>query len=85
MSNGDTELAALVTALDLTIDEEVELGHLVGRFRAIRERAIRDQQAAELLPLGRVIAAERLGVAPSTVYKMTNRHRVRFSTAKPAA
>ena len=86
MSNGNAELAALVAALDLTAEEEVELGQMVGRFRARKEKAIRDQQAADLLPMGRVIAAERLGVAPSTVYKMAHRHRrVRFSTAEPAA
>jgi len=78
---GDDELAALIAALDGDARLEVEVGEAIGRFRARRTREIMDRQAAELLPHGREVAAERLGVAPSTVYKMTHRHRRRVSTA----
>jgi len=64
---------------------ELALGDLVGRYRAAHDQRMRDAEAAQLLPLGREVAAERLGVAPSTVYKMTHRHRRRFSTVEPAA
>jgi hypothetical protein len=36
---------------------------------------MRDKQAADLLPLGRQVAAERLGVAERTVYHMAHRHQ----------
>ena len=58
---------------------------LVGMVAKVREahgRRMRDAQAAELLPLGREVAAERLGVAPSTVYKMV--HRFRRSRSTPS-
>lgn len=66
-------------------DFEMALGELVGRVRMAFDRRMRDAQAAELLPLGRVVAARRLGVAESTVYKMNHRHRRRFSTPDEAA
>lgn len=65
-------------------DFELALGELVGRFQEAHLRRMRDAQAADLLALGRTVAAERLGVRPSTVYKMAHRHR-RFSTLDPAA
>lgn len=85
MGNGDKELAALIVAIDGDWRLEMELGEAVGRFRARRDREIRDRQAAELLPLGRTVAAERLEVAPSTVYKMAHRHRRKRSTGNQAA
>ncbi|KAF1692671.1 hypothetical protein CSC64_06695 [Pseudoxanthomonas koreensis] len=57
---------------------ELALGELVGKARREHERRMRDAQAAELLPLGRVVAAERLGVATRTVYHMAHRHRDRI-------
>lgn len=63
---------------------ELALGELVGRYLVAHDRRMRDAQAADLLPLGRVVAAERLGVAPSTVYKMAHRGR-NFSTPDQAA
>lgn len=65
-------------------DFEESLRDMVSRVRAAHERRMRDAQAAELLPLGREIAAERLGVAPSTVYKMVHRFR-RFRSTPDAA
>jgi transposase len=58
---------------------------MVVKVREAHERRMRDAQAAELLPLGRGVAAERLGVAPSTVYKMVHRFRRDRSTAGAAA
>ena len=63
---------------------EAELIGKVGRLRLHRDRAIRDMEAAQLLPLGREVAAIRLGVAPSTVYKMTHRHRKHSTVAQQA-
>jgi hypothetical protein len=66
-------------------DLEVLVIEQINRIRRQRDNAIRDMQAAELLPLGRMVAAERLGVAPSTVYKMTHRFRRARSTPEQAA
>ena len=76
---------AMRTEFGADVEFELSLGELVGRYRVAHERRMRDQQAAELLPLGREVAAQRLNVAPSTVYKMTHRHRARLSTLDPAA
>jgi hypothetical protein len=57
------------------VEFELALGELVGRYRAAHDKRMRDAQAAELLPLGRSVAAERLGVAERTVYYMADRHR----------
>jgi hypothetical protein len=65
-------------------DYEADAIERMHRLRRVRDRAIRDAQASELLPLGRGVAAERLGVAASTVYKMAHRYR-RFSTLKRTA
>jgi len=62
---------------------EVELGELIGKYRAAHDARMRDARAAELLPRGRMVAAELLAVAPSTVYKMVHRHR--RSTVEQAA
>jgi hypothetical protein len=75
MSNGDAEMAALAVALDLSAEEEIELGEWVGKVRARKDRAIRDQQAAELLPLGWRVVAERFDVSKATVYNMNQRAR----------
>ena len=80
MNAGDNEMAALVKAIDGDGEFEIALGELVGKFRKRRDAAIRDREAANLLPLGREVAAERLNVAASTVYKMMHRHRRRLST-----
>lgn len=64
---------------------ELSLGELVGRYRRAHDQRMRDAQAAELLPLGRDVAAERLSVAPSTVYKMTHRHLRRVRSTPDAA
>jgi hypothetical protein len=84
MSKGDAELAALVAALDLTQDEEIELGALVGKIRARKERAVRDRQAAELLPLGAEVVAIRQGCHRSTVYRRALRVAQKNSRATSA-
>lgn len=66
-------------------DFEGELLSLVVKYRRAHELRMRDAQAADLLKLGRMEAAERLHVKPSTVYKMAHRHRERFSTPEQAA
>lgn len=67
------------------VEFELSLGELVGRYRRAFDRRQQDAEAARLLPLGREVAAERLHVAPSTVYKMTHRHRRRNSTVEQQA
>lgn len=56
----------------------------VERARDRVERDKRDTQAQMLLPLGRQVAAERLGVCTSAVYKMAHRAR-RNSTQRRVA
>lgn len=68
------------------IEFELALGDLVGRYRRAHDAAMRDQEAARLLPMGPEIARNRLGVATSTLYKMTHRHLRRCrSTVEGAA
>ena len=76
--------AALQAEIGAGVEFELDLGELIGKYRREFSARMRDAEAADLLPLGRVVAAERLGVATSTVYKMAHRFR-RFSTAGRAA
>lgn len=89
MGKSDEVMAALCEAMlaefGAGVEFEISLGDLVGRYRAEHDKRMRDAQAADLLPLGRMVAAERLKVAPSTVYKMVHRHLERFSTPERAA
>jgi hypothetical protein len=84
VNNGNKEMAALVVAVDGDLDFELSLGEFVGKWLRKKDQAIRDREAAELLPLGREVAAARLKVKPGTVYKMMHRHRRRLSTANAA-
>ena len=65
-------------------DMEAEVIERVCRMRKCRDRLIRDMEAADLLKLGRVTACERLGVKPSTVYKMAHRWRNLSTLKRPA-
>ena len=56
-----------------------QVSTLLARAENEAVRAKRDARAVELLGRGRMEAAEVLGVAPSTVYKMVHRSR-KFST-----
>jgi hypothetical protein len=57
------------------VEFELALGDLIGRYIVAHERRMRDVQAANLLPLGPDVAAERLGVCRRTVYNMAERGR----------
>ena len=86
--NSDEAMAQLCAVLDAKYGKDHEfdekVGVMVGKRRARFDAAMADRQAAELLPLGRLIAAERLGKGVSTIYKMTHRAK-KFSTAKAEA
>jgi len=42
-------------------------------------KAAKEKRAAELLPLGRTIASERIGDTPGNIYKLEKRWRKRLS------
>lgn len=70
---GDSELAALVSAVDGDARLEVELGEALGRFRTRHARAMLESQAAELLPRGAGEAAAAQRCHRSTVYRRVSR------------
>lgn len=73
---GDTEIAALVAAVDGDDQLQLELGNALGKFLRRRERAINAQEAAALLPvIGYEAYCERKGVRPSTAYRRLQRSR----------
>lgn len=55
------------------VEFELALGELVGRCIHAHQLRLRDMQAANLLPLGAEIAAERIGCHRSTVYRRASR------------
>ena len=64
-------------------DLEADLIGRINRLRKDRDRAIRDMEAAKLLPThGPDAAASRLGVCRRSVYYMAD--RARKESAKPA-
>ncbi len=65
---GDSELAALIVAVDGDERLEIELGEAVGRFRLRQDRAIRDMEAARLLPLGWQVVVEIQGGCKASAY-----------------
>ena len=65
---GDIEQTALIIALDGDERFEVELGELVGRLRLRQDRAIRDMEAARLLPLGWQVVVEIQGGCKASAY-----------------
>lgn len=52
---------------------EAELIGKVGRLRVLRDRAIRDMEAARLLPLGAEVVTVRQGCHRSTAYRRASR------------
>jgi hypothetical protein len=56
-------------------DFEVESITRIGRMRIARDRAIRDREAAMLLPLGAMVVAERQGCCRATAYNRAARAR----------
>jgi hypothetical protein len=81
---GDREIEALVTALDGDEEFQLDLGVLVGKFRRRQDQAIRDMEAARLLPLGAGIAAIRQHCHRSTVYRRVSR-AMKVARLKPDA
>lgn len=83
---GNAEMAALVVVLDGDAEFEIELGEAVGRLLRRRNAAIRDQEAADLLPYGWRTVVERFGVCKATAYNMAERaERARQSNENQAA
>lgn len=80
MAASDEILQRLIESLAAegceTGDFEAEVIGMVGRMRKARERAIRDREAAELLPLGWRIVAGRQGGCKATVYNRAERGRM---------
>lgn len=56
-------------------DMEADLIGKVGRLRILRDRHVRDMEAAKLLPHGAVPLAERQHCHRSTVYRRAERGR----------
>jgi hypothetical protein len=81
---GDSEMAALIVALDGDDEFQVALGELIGRFRRRQDQAIRDMEAARLLPLGAGVAAIRQRCHRSTVYRRVSR-AMKVARLKPDA
>lgn len=76
MAKGDAEMAALVAAIDGDDQLQLEIGHVIGKFRRRLEREINAREAAELLPVvGYEALAERKKVHPSTLYRRMHRSR----------
>lgn len=72
---GDSEVAALVAAVDGDAEFEVAIGEALGRFRRRRDAAIRDKEAADLLHLGWRVIAEKQGGCRATAYNRASRGR----------
>lgn len=72
---------SLAAEIGACVEFELDLGELIGRYRRKHDRAMRDAEAARLLPLGAETAADRLGVCRATVYNMTHRFRESKRTA----
>ena len=70
---GDAELIALIVAADADDKAQAELGEVIGRLRARQDRAIRDMEAANLLPRGAEVACIRQGCHKSTLYRRVSR------------
>ena len=54
-------------------DFELDMGELIGKYRRRFSRAMAEQEAAKLLPLGAEIAAERQHCHRATVYRRAMR------------
>ena len=80
MATSDDLMAKLCDALRAeigsTMDFDLDLGELVGRYRKRHERHMRDVEAARLLPLGAEVVAERQHCHRVTVYRRARRARI---------
>lgn len=55
------------------VEFELQLGELVGKYRRAHDAAMRDQEAARLLPMGADVVAIRQGCHLSTAYRRASR------------
>lgn len=67
--------AAMRDECGASCEFELDLGELVGKYRRRHDKAMRDVEAARLLPKGPDSAAEQLGVCRRAVYYMAERAR----------
>lgn len=88
MARSDELLILLVEALAAegcdTADDEPRLIEIVNKLRRARDRAVRDKEAAELLPLGWRIVSERQGGCKATAYNRAERGRTQSKKAAHA-
>jgi hypothetical protein len=89
MARSDDLLIQLIETLAAegcaTGDFEAEVVGMVGRLRSARDRAIRDREAAALLPQGWRVVAERFGgICKATVYNMNQRAQERAALERRA-
>jgi hypothetical protein len=56
-------------------DYEADAIERMHRLRRVRDRAIRDREAAQLLPLGAAVVMERQGCCRATAYNRSARGR----------
>jgi len=69
-------LAAEGLERGVLLDMEADLIGRVGRLRILRDRHIRDMEAARLLPLGAATVIERMGGCRATAYNRAKRGRI---------
>jgi hypothetical protein len=67
--------ALAAEGIDRRTLEDYEADQLtrIGRMRGVRDRAIRDMEAARLLPLGLAVVMEIQGCCKATVYNRNKR------------
>jgi len=80
MSKSNQAMEALVEAMRVEFgaprDFDVELGVLIGRYRARHQRTVQEMQAAELLPYGAEVVAIRQHCHRATAYRRAKRAKV---------
>lgn len=80
MSKSNQAMDALVEAMraeyGASAEFEVELGGLIGRYRAKHQRALQAMQAAQLLPFGAEVVAIRQHCHRSTAYRRAKRAKI---------
>jgi hypothetical protein len=89
MATSDELLIKLIETLAaegcVTADFEADVVGMVGKLRIARDRAIRDMEAARLLPHGAQPLSERQHCHRSTVYRRAERGRRLSRYMQPAA
>lgn len=69
----------------VTADFEADVIGMVGKLRIARDRAIRDMEAARLLPYGARVLAERQQCDRVTIYRRAKRGRALLRSMQPIA